>query len=185
MPPNIFQTIHSSFETKKKSSWDFEHISDTVDDYWVDPDKNLCPESTQTRWHCYHFFKKRSKSNFDTTLRVQKPFIPKFCGRNFSRMHHFEDMNVFFPLDSCSYYRDKNKYKGSSGDKIVISSKWCFQEKIQPQNLEVTKGFIYNQSGVKIWFLPISGKMIAAPAGWSTLWVKTLIWATSVIIHNV
>ena len=83
------------------SSWDFEHVLDTMDDYWVGPDENFCPESTPTRWRCYHFSKKWSKSKFDATLSIKKPFVtPKFCGRNFSQMHHFEDMNFLSPLDS-------------------------------------------------------------------------------------
>ena len=82
------------------SSWDFEHVLDTMDDYWVGPDENFCPESTPTRWRCYHFSKKWSKSKFDATLSIKKPFVtPKFCGRNFSQMHHFEDMNFLSPLD--------------------------------------------------------------------------------------
>ena len=40
------------------SSWDFEHVLDTMDDYWIGPDKNFYPESTPTRWRCYHFFPK-------------------------------------------------------------------------------------------------------------------------------
>ena len=83
------------------SSWDFEHVLDTMDDYWVGQDENFCPESTPTRWRCYHFSKKWSKSKFDTTLSIKKPFVtPKFCDRNFSQMHHFEDMNFLSPLDS-------------------------------------------------------------------------------------
>ena len=36
----------------------------------------------------------------DTNLSIKKPFVtPKFCGRNFSQMHHFEDMNFLSPLD--------------------------------------------------------------------------------------
>ena len=83
------------------SSWDFEHVLDTMDDYWVGQDENFCPESTPTRWRCYHFSKKLSKSKFDATLSLKKPFVtPKFCDRNFSQMHHFEDMNFLSPLDS-------------------------------------------------------------------------------------
>ena len=82
------------------SSWDFEHVLDTMDDYWVGPDENFCPESTPTRWRCNHFSKKWSKSKFDATLSIKKPFVtPKFCGWNFSQMHHFEDMSFLSPLD--------------------------------------------------------------------------------------
>ena len=82
------------------SSWDFEHVLDTMDDYWVGQDENFCPESTPTRWRCCHFPKKWSKSKFDTTLSIKKPFLtPKFCGRNFSQMHHFEDMIFWSPLE--------------------------------------------------------------------------------------
>ena len=95
--------LHFSFEMKKllnNSSWHFEHVLDTIDDYWVDQDENFCPESTPTRWRCNHFPKKWSKSKFDATLSIKKPFVtPKFCGRNFSQMHHFEDMNFLSPLD--------------------------------------------------------------------------------------
>ena len=72
------------------SSWDFEHVFETMDDYWVGPDENFCPESTRTRWRCNHFSKKWSKSKSDTTLSIKKPFVtPNFCGQNFSTMHHF------------------------------------------------------------------------------------------------
>ena len=36
---------HFSFEMKKlsnNSSWDFEHVLDTMDNYWVGLDKNFC-----------------------------------------------------------------------------------------------------------------------------------------------
>ena len=37
---------------------------------------------------------------FDATFGIKKPFVtPKFCGQNFSQMHHFEDMNFLSPLD--------------------------------------------------------------------------------------
>ena len=26
------------------SPWDFEHVLETLDDYWGDPDENFCPE---------------------------------------------------------------------------------------------------------------------------------------------
>ena len=72
------------------SSWDFEHVFQTVDNYWVGPDEIFFPESTPTRWRCDHFSKKWSKSKSDTTLSIKKPFVtPNFCGRNFSTMHHF------------------------------------------------------------------------------------------------
>ena len=83
------------------SSWVFEYVLDTMDNYWVGQDENFCPESTPNRWRCYHFSKKWSKSRFDTTLSIKKTFVtPKFCGQNFSQMHHFEDMNFLSPLDS-------------------------------------------------------------------------------------
>ena len=83
------------------SSWDFEYVLDTMYNYWVGQDENFCPKSTPTRWRCYHFSKKRSKSKFDSTLSIKKTFVtPKFCGQNFSQMHHFEDMNFLSPLDS-------------------------------------------------------------------------------------
>ena len=73
-----------------KSPWDFEYILETWYNYWVDLDENCCPESTRTRWRCNHFSKKWSKSKFDTTLSIKKPFVtPNFCGWNFSAMHHF------------------------------------------------------------------------------------------------
>ena len=54
------------------SSWDFEHILDTMDDYWFGPDKDFFPESTPTRWRCYHFSKKWSKSKFDFNHFLEK-----------------------------------------------------------------------------------------------------------------
>ena len=97
--------IHNTPDLKWKklsnnSSWDFEHVLDTVDDYWVGPDKNLCPESTPNRWCCNHFSKKWSKSKSDFTLSIKKPVVtPKFCDRNFSRMHHFEDMKSLSAIE--------------------------------------------------------------------------------------
>ena len=101
---NVHITPHLKWKKlSNNSSWDFEHVLDTMDDYWVGQDENFCPESTPTRWRCYHFPKKWSKSKFDPTLSMKKPFVtPKFCGRNFSWMHHFEDMNFLSPVD-CSY----------------------------------------------------------------------------------
>ena len=82
------------------SSWDFEHVLDTMDDYWVGPDENFCPESTPTRWRCYHFSKKWSKSKFDAILSIKNPFVtPNFCDQNFSQMHCFEDMIFLSPLE--------------------------------------------------------------------------------------
>ena len=75
----LYLEVHITphFKWKKlsnNSSWDFEYVLDTVDDYWVGPDKNFCPESTPTRWRCYHFSKKWSKSKFDATLSIRKTF---------------------------------------------------------------------------------------------------------------
>ena len=50
------------------SSWDFEHVLDTMDNYWVGPDKNFYHQSTPTRWSCNHFSKKWSKSKFDAKI---------------------------------------------------------------------------------------------------------------------
>ena len=87
----VVDTPH--FNGKKLSTnspWDYEYIFETMDDYWVGPDKSFCPESTRTRWRCNHFSKKWSKSKYDTTLSITKHFVtPNFCGRNFSAMHHF------------------------------------------------------------------------------------------------
>ena len=98
----VLSTPHLKWKKlSNNSSWDFEHVLDTMDDYWVGQDENFCPESTPTRWRCYHFSKKWSKWKFDATLSIKKPFVtPKFCDRNFSQMHHFEDMNFLSPLDS-------------------------------------------------------------------------------------
>ena len=40
------------------SSWDFEHILETMDDYWVGLAENFCPESTPNRWRHHHFCSK-------------------------------------------------------------------------------------------------------------------------------
>ena len=47
-----------------------------------------------------------------------------------------------------------------------------------------SKRFFYTQSGVRFWFWPLFGKMIAAPPGSCTLRAKIFIWANSVIIHS-
>ena len=77
---------HTPHLNRKKlstnSSWDFEHVFETMDDYWVGPDENFFPESTPTRWRCDHFSKKWSKSKSDTTLSLKKTFshlLPVFC----------------------------------------------------------------------------------------------------------
>ena len=44
------------------STWGFEHVLDTMNYYWLCPDKNFPPQSTATRWRCNHFFKKWPKS---------------------------------------------------------------------------------------------------------------------------
>ena len=87
----IFTTPHlNGKKLSTNSPWDFEYVLETIDDYWVGPDKNLCPESTRTRWRCNHFSKKWSNSKSDTTLSIKKPFVtPNFCGRKFSAVHHF------------------------------------------------------------------------------------------------
>ena len=58
------------------SSWDFEHVLDTMDDYWVGPDENFCPESTPTRLRCYHLSKKWWKSKFNATLSIKNLLLP-------------------------------------------------------------------------------------------------------------
>ena len=52
---------HSSFQWRKistNSPWDFEYVLGTMDDYWVDPDENFCPESTGTRCTAIIFVRK-------------------------------------------------------------------------------------------------------------------------------
>ena len=85
------------------SSWDFEHIFETMDDYWVGPDENFFPESTPTRWRCDHFSKKWTKSKSDTTFTHKKTSVtPTFCKRNFSRMNRFGLMNFLSSTDPSS-----------------------------------------------------------------------------------
>ena len=115
--------------TEKKSnnsSLDFEHVLGTMNDYWVGPDKNFCPESTRTRWRCNHFSKKWSKSKSDTTLSIKKPFVtPNFCGRNFSAMHHFWVWIFLSPkINEYLVWKTEN------------APKWCFWKrwlKINPR----------------------------------------------------
>jgi hypothetical protein len=43
----------------------------------------------------------RNQNSTPLCLSIKKTFVtPKFCGQNFSQMHHFEDMNFLSPLDS-------------------------------------------------------------------------------------
>ena len=132
LPQSGKQTITPHLIGKKlptNSPWNFEYVFETMDNYWVGQDEHFCPESTPTRWRCYHFSKNRLKSKFDATLSIKKPFVtPKFCGRNFSQMHH-------------NYLLLYSKYKKSRGDKKFIFSKWCIWEQFRPQTLGVTKGF--------------------------------------------
>ena len=57
-------------------------------------------------------------------------------------------------------------------------------KKILTPEVRGNKRFFYTQSGVRFWFRPLFGKMIAAPPGWSTFREKIFIWANSVIIHS-
>ena len=141
------------------SSWDFEHVFETMDDYWVGPDENFFPESTPTRWRCDHFSKKWSKSKSDTTLSIKKPFVtPNFCGWNFSAMHHFWVWNFFCLQELPNNWYEKQKMlqndiffkiwsriKRRVIHRLVLGSfwhqKWCIAEKFQPKKLGVTKGF--------------------------------------------
>ena len=46
------------------------------------------------------FFQKVVEIKFCRHFEFKKTFVtPKFCGRNFSRMQHFENMNFLSPLD--------------------------------------------------------------------------------------
>ena len=74
---------HSSCEMKKlsnNSSWYFEHILETIDDYWVGQDENFCPESTATRWRCNHFSKKWPKSKIKKILLNKNLLLPLTSG---------------------------------------------------------------------------------------------------------
>ena len=62
------------------SSWDFEHVFETMDDYWVGPDENFCPESTATRWRCNHFSKKWPKSKIKKNLLNKNLSLPLTSG---------------------------------------------------------------------------------------------------------
>ena len=85
------------------SSWDFEYVLEPMDDYWVGPDENVCPESTATRWRCNHFSKKWPKSKSDTTFTNKKTFVtPTFCKGNFSRMNRFGLMNFLSSMAPSS-----------------------------------------------------------------------------------
>ena len=62
------------------SPWDFEYVFETMDDYWVGPDENFCPESTKTRWRCNHFFKKWPKSKIKKILLNKNLLLPLTSG---------------------------------------------------------------------------------------------------------
>ena len=82
----ILSVVTPNLKWKKllnNSSWDFEHVLDTMDDYWVGLDENFCPESTPTRWCCYHFSKEWLKSKFEATLSIKKPFVTKVLWSKF------------------------------------------------------------------------------------------------------
>ena len=78
--------------------------------YWLCPDENFSPQSTATRWRCYHISKKWPKSKSDTTFTHKKTSVtPTFCKRNFSRMHRFGFMNFLSPKKGCFNW-DMKKY---------------------------------------------------------------------------
>ena len=62
------------------SPWDFEYVFETMDDYWVGPDENFCPESTRTRWRCNHFSKKWPKSKIKKNLLNKNLLLPLTSG---------------------------------------------------------------------------------------------------------
>ena len=64
------------------------------------------------------------------------------------------------------------------------NSKMVHRRKISTTEVRGNKRFFYTQSGVRFWFRPLFGKMIAAPPGCSTFRAKIFIWANSVIIHS-
>ena len=124
------------------------------------------------------------------------------------KLKYLENLSVFFKILLVGYCIHINSVK--SANKIVpylifYSIPWFGQceiqgfywrsknhifkmvhlRKISTTELRGNERFFYTQSGVKFWFRPFFGKMIAAPPGWSTLWAKIFILAYSVIIHSV
>ena len=127
------------------SPWDFEYVFETMDDYWVGPDKNFCPESTRTRWRCNHFSKKWSKSKSDTTLSIKKPFVtPNFCGQNLSTMHHFR-VWIFLSSKITPHL----VWKTENAPKWVLGKKWL---KIKPKVIHrLVLGSFWHQR--RSWFI--------------------------------
>ena len=64
------------------------------------------------------------------------------------------------------------------------NSKMVHRRKISTTEVRGNKRFFYTQSGVRFWFRPLFGKMIAAPPGSCTFRAKIFILANSVIIYS-
>ena len=81
---NHIPISHTPHLTRKKlstnSPWDFEYVFETMDDYWVGPHENFCPESTATRWRCNHFSKKWPKSKMKKILLNKNLSLPLTSG---------------------------------------------------------------------------------------------------------
>ena len=73
---------------------------------------------------------------------------------------------------------------GNSWRQKNPNSKMVHRRKISNTEVRGNKRFFYTQSGVRFWFRPLFGKMIAAPPGSCTFRAKIFIWANSVIIHS-
>ena len=94
---------HSPFEMKKTMEqfllglWTcFRHYG------WLlsRPRWKFLPRKYSNQVALLSFFQKMAEIKIRRHFEYKKPFItPKFCGRNFSQMHHFEDMNFLSPLD--------------------------------------------------------------------------------------
>ena len=87
--------------------------------------------------------------------------------------------NLSWPLSISPYYRGGGRW----GQKIH-KSKTVHPRKISLTESRGNRSFFMSKSGVRFWFCPLFGKMIAAPPGWSTFREKIFIWANSVIIHS-
>ena len=105
-------TLHLNRKNLSNNSpWDFDTVLDTIDPNWFYPDENFCPQSTGSRWRCNslkQLFKKELQMKIGHHFQAKKTSAtPKFCKRNFSRMHHVGDMN-FLSLIAPIFEVQKN-----------------------------------------------------------------------------
>ena len=140
--PDSLDTLHLNRKyLSNNSSWDFDTVLDTINPNWFYPDEYFCPQSSGSRWCCNslkQLFKKELQMKIGHHFQAKKTSAtPKFCKRNFSRMHHVGDMsflslivpmlevqkNLVPELWEQQFLSGRNWY-GSIVSRILSKSQW-------------------------------------------------------------